>query len=305
MPVVDLAGKAAFRELLGTRAASDHDVRTMAKEAADRYLQDKVDPNSTIEKFAEERDLNPQFIARVAEAANVVIYSELFKKASPEDRASIEFPLARGPEITRTVVPPDGPTLQVKEAAAKEAAAPADLDYMVAPPSVLRRPHVAEPMEKAASAPIPHPTYVRNYLEKLSTQRQNQEGEALVALQALDAAESAFIKEAKHLLVTDPSALADVYRDACHLGLGKVAAELIAKTSETAPSLRIKIAAMVPEDYLPDEDAARVVNGETKILKLLRAVDQRRADVDDRWQSLRVVDHGRERMIERVRDLSS
>jgi len=305
MPVVDLAGKAAFRELLGSRTTSDHDVRSMAKEAADRYLADKIDPNSTIEKFAQERDLNPQFIARVAEAANVVIYSELFKTAAPEDRANIDFPLARGPEITRTLVPPSGPTLTVKQASVNEAPGFVSTDYMAAPPSVLRRPHRPEPMAKEAAAPVPHPTYARMFLEKLSTMRQGAEGETLVALEALDSAESAFAKEAKHLMVVEPTALADVYRDACHLGMGKLAAELITRTREAAPSLRVKVAAMVPESYLPEEDKARVVNGETKILKLLRAVDQRRDDVDTGWRNLQMVDHSRERVVERVRDLSS
>tara|TARA_R110002110_G_scaffold69686_3_gene187730 strand:+ start:2228 stop:3136 length:909 start_codon:yes stop_codon:yes gene_type:complete len=302
MPVLNLAGQAAFRELLGGKL-SDYDVREIAKTASERYLEDQVDPNETIRKFAEERQLGPQFITRIAEAANVNIYSEMFKKASPEGRTDIRFPLARGPEITRTLVPPDGPTLQVKEASAADP--DLTLDYLGRPPSVLRRSFDPEPVEKVASAPTPHPRYARQYLGKLANMRQTSEGEMLGQMQSVAAAEGAFIKEAKHLLVTDPERLADVYRDACHLGLGKVAAELITRLHEATPSVHVKLGGMVPESYLPGKDTARVVNGESKVLKLLRAVDQRRDDLDDTWRGVGVIDLGREKMIERVRDLSS
>ena len=303
MPVLDLAGKAAFRELLGGKL-TDYDVREMAKEAADRYLDDKVDPNVTIQKYAEERELNPQFIARIAEATNVNIYSEMFKKASPEGRTDIQFPLARGPEITRTLVPPDGPTLQVKEASAG-LRDDEFLDYVSPPPAFLSRPFRPDPMEKVADAPVPHPIYARQYLGKLAHLKQEGEGEALVALQRVSEAEAAFRKEAKAMLVNEPDALADAYRDACHLGLGKLAAELIGELHAATPSVRIKLAAVVPDSYLPEKDVARVANGDTKILKLLRAVDQRRDDTEDTWRNLQMVAHGREQMIERVRDLSS
>jgi hypothetical protein len=283
---------------------TDFDVREMAKEAADRYLDGEVDPNLTITKFAEERDLNPQFIARIAEATNVNIYSEMFKKASPEERADIQFPLARGPDITQTLIPPDGPTLQVKEASA--GLHPDErLDYQVPPPAMLGRPFRPDPMEKVADAPVPHPIYARQYLGKLANMRQVGEGNALAALQRVAAAESAFRKEAKALLVTEPHALAEAYKDACHLGLGKLASELIGELLEATPSVRVKLAAVVPDSYLPEKDLARVVNGNTKVLKLLRAVDQRRDDTENTWRNLQMVDHGREQMIERVRDLSS
>ncbi len=302
MPVLNLAGREAFRELLGGKL-SDHDVREMAKTASERYLEDKVDPNETIQKFAEERELNPQFIARIAEATNVNIYSEMFKKASPEGRTDIQFPLARGPEITRTLVPPDGPTLQVKTAAAVDP--DLMLDYLGPPPAHLKRAFDPEPAEKVASAAVPHPSYARQYLGKLANLRQGTEGELLDGYQKFAAAEREFLKEAKHLLVTDPDALGDVYRDACHLGLGKLAADLITRVHEATPSVHVKLAAMVPESYLPDKDTARVVNGETKVLKLLRAVDQRRDDIEETWRGLGYIDLGREKMIERVRDLSS
>ncbi len=303
MPVLDLAGKAAFRELLGGKL-SDYDVREMAKTAADLYLNDKVDPNETIAKFAEDRSLNPQFIARIAEAANVTIYSEMFKKASPEERTDITFPLARGPDITRTLVPPDGPTLQVKEASAG-LTVDEQIDYQIAPPSILSRDFAPEPMEKEADAAIPHPRYARQYLGKLAHMRQEAEGTGLIALQDLGAAEAAFVKAAKHLMVTEPDELAEVYRDACHLGMGKIAAELIERVHSSTPTMRVKLAAMVPESYLPEKDSARVVNGDTKVLKLLRAVHQRRDDVGRSYGNLQMIDHGREQMIERVRDLSS
>lgn len=302
MPVLNLAGREAYRELLGGKL-SDYDIKEMAKTAADRYLSDKVDPNTTLSKFAEERQMNPQFIARVAEATNINIYSELLKQASPEERTDIRFPLARPPEITRTVVPPDGPTLQVKEASAAD---PEEmLDYLSAPPSVLRRPFEPEEAEKVAGSRIPHPTYAKMYLGKLANLRQDKEGEAIDAMQKVSSAEAAFIKEAKHLMVTEPEALREVYKDACHLGLGKIASELITRLHDSTPSVHVKLAAMVPESYLPDQDIARVVNGEAKILKLLRDVNQRRDDLEDTWRGLQVVDHGRERMTERIRDLSS
>lgn len=57
---------------------SQFELEGMGKEASALYLTDKVPLNETIIKMAEERDLNPHQVARICEAANTDVYSQLW-----------------------------------------------------------------------------------------------------------------------------------------------------------------------------------------------------------------------------------
>lgn len=57
---------------------SQFELEGMGKEAAAQYLLEKTPLNETIIKMAEERDLNPHQVARICEAANTDVYSQLW-----------------------------------------------------------------------------------------------------------------------------------------------------------------------------------------------------------------------------------
>jgi hypothetical protein len=307
MPITDIADRAAMNALLGG-GVSDAQINEYADQATREYLDSQTAPSDTIEKIARDQNLSANHVDRVVESTNVKIYSELLKKASPADRVNIKFPLARGRHIRANL---GATALHVKEASAGSF----DMgEYLSGPPVELRGEGFSVGFEKAANEQAPtgthHPTHARKLFAKLASARQEAEGELLDAVNRVEAYSSRFVKLARGYLVSTPEQMHEDYLDACHEGLGKLARPLIeaafGKLQATGElPYNVKLSSVAPEEYLPDNFPGRVTNGMSQTLKLLRPLGEANRDLEQTRSFLRAVDHDRERMIERVRDLST
>lgn len=65
-----------------------------AEIAANAYLNDKIPLNDSIVKLAEEKDLNPDQIKRVVEAANVKVFQKHFSDEDREGHKDVDFDVA-------------------------------------------------------------------------------------------------------------------------------------------------------------------------------------------------------------------
>lgn len=74
-----------------TKIAADR-LELLAKSAAKQYLDNATPLNATIQKIAEENDLNSNQIERVCEMANIATHQGLWSKTAQKDK--VAFPLA-------------------------------------------------------------------------------------------------------------------------------------------------------------------------------------------------------------------
>jgi predicted metal-dependent hydrolase len=322
MPVIDTALSEALRFLrdddsTDSRSISDREISKVAEDASAAYIERGVPLDESISKVARARGLAPNFIDRIAEAANLETYHALLKKAAPEDRAHIRFPMAKKAAICEAVASV-GPEMSVKIAAARDESM---FDYMGAPPRDLTigvdygngfdkvAYQVFELSNQVDSDLPPHPKFARMVFEKLATSEQELAGDVMALRIERHIQAERFVKTAKTMLLNgDAEALKDVYRDAAHLGLDKLASDLISdavdQVAAAMPWAEVKLGTAVDEEYLPDNFPGRIINGDQITLKLLRDV----GDLDSRcynvMKSIDALDNTRERMAVRVLDLS-
>lgn len=321
MPVLDTALEEATRILRGedaceARGISDHEISKLAGDACQAYISGGVLLNDSITKIARARGLAPNFIDRLVEAANVETYHAMLKRAAPEDRAHIRFPLAKKASIAAAVVDP-GPAMAVKVASAGDES---HLDFMAPPPGELclgvdygagldkMAMQVFEVSNQVEHGLPPHPRFARLMFQKLATAEQELQGEIIGLRIDREVAARRFVKQAKSLMLSgDGDQVREIYRDAVHLGLRKLAEDLlgeaVAEIAHAAPHM--KLAAPVEPEYLPDNFPGRVINGEQIVLKLLRDVSGLDDQCSKALRGIDDLDNTRERMTVRVLDLSS
>jgi hypothetical protein len=322
MPVIDTALSEALRILRDdhpsdSRGLSDREITKFAEDASAAYLDRGVPLDESIAKIASERGLAPNFIDRIVEVANLETYHGLLKRASPSERAHIRFALAKMETICEGIQT-TGPEMSVKIASARDETM---FDYMAAPPQELsfggdygleKNASVATALELSnqieSDAP-PHPKFARMVFDKIATGEQEIAGEVMGLRIDRGVAAARFTKTAKTLLLDgDIEMVRDIYRDSTHLGLNKIAKDLIgdavAQVSKAMPWEKVKLGTAVDEEYLPDNFPGRVINGEQITLKLLRQIDDLDGRCSGAMRDIDQLDHTRERMAVRVLDLS-
>ncbi|RKX67351.1 MAG: hypothetical protein DRP42_00705 [Tenericutes bacterium] len=81
-----------LKEASQTSAVSADRLMLMAKTASGRFLRENVPLNDTIQKFAEDNDLNGHQVERVCEMANITTHQSMWPSAPEKEK--IAFPLA-------------------------------------------------------------------------------------------------------------------------------------------------------------------------------------------------------------------
>ena len=170
-------------------ALSKYQYELLGREAARDYLSRDIPLNESIEKIAEEKDLNSKQIERICECANKEVYLHLFKKGNVGEKTGtaesyekyVTFDLADASKIKASMS---------KEAAMSPAVNPMDY-YSNIPKEFQRDIHSIDirvpAMEKTASR---NEKQAYDLLEKLQSAKQMFEGmaetaEATILLESL------------------------------------------------------------------------------------------------------------------------
>lgn len=250
--------------LSGTsKYASPEQIDLWAKLASDRYVQDGVPLNDTILKIANDSGLNPEFITRVCEGANLHTHGALLPRDA-EKRASFNFPLADPKAIIIQI----SPKKQEQSTLSEFSRPPTE--------SVSEKPSMAEMFgvkDQGDGGEGDKRTLI--VIEKKAAEQSELKQKMI----ALGLRQETLVKQAakvikEHILQgMNPDT---IYKAACFAGVGKEAADILTpvmKEIQDNTTMRFEKTAMpAPEELFTRNVPMKVVNGDHAIIAHLRTV---------------------------------
>ncbi len=254
-----------------SKYASPQQIDVWAKVASDRYVRGGVEMNETIKKIAEDNGLNPEFITRVCEAANLQTHGALLPKES-EKRASFKFPLAE----------PKAIIIQISK---KDQGDSTLSDFSKSPDSELcARPSIGD-MFKAPPQGDGGEGKKRLMIviEKKAAELDRLKGDLL----ALGLKHETVMKKAasatrSHILQGEDAVT--MHKAACLAGVGSVSKEMfpsiMREVSDNTAINMEKIALPVPENLINRDVPVKIVNGDHAVIAHLRTVRDSERDIN-------------------------
>ena len=254
-----------------SKTASPHQIDLWARTASNRYIKNGEELNDTIAKIAEENCLNPQFISRVCEAANLHTHSALLPQEA-EKRASFQFPLADPKTIIIQISPKDQ-----GESTLSEFSSPPS-------PAVSRRPSIADMMGvKEQDDGGESGKRLVIVIEKKAAETSNLNQKLL----GLGMQYETLVKQAKALTVShclQGEDLHTMHKAACLAGVGNVSAEIfpsVMEELEKHTTMRFEKKAFPVDESLFTRDVPmKVVNGDHAVIAHLRTVNDKEREID-------------------------
>lgn len=296
---------AAFSYLLQKEATvSVEELAMFAKVATKRFVEEKIPLNATIQKLADERDLNRHQIERVCELANVATHQALWPGTA--EKHKLAFELA------------DAKKLREKKPAVKGQST-VDRDYAGPPTGVgASGPPLATLLGVDCSdghAGLAGPSEKQRLLiilSKKAAERRRVKDQALVAAMEAESSEKrAYAVVKQEVLGGTP--MRQVLRAAAAAGLGKVAGELLPRfeeqlldetTGATRADLQKTAISRAPEDLISgDLGATTVVNGAHPVLVSLDTVAKKNGIVQTLLYNLVRIDDELHVVRQRLREL--
>jgi hypothetical protein len=262
-------------------AISTDRVDTWAKIASSRFINEGTPLNETIQKIAQDNDLNPNFISRVCEMANLQTHTALLP-GEPEKRAAFAFPLANAKEVIAALRPGPGPKKKILS------------DY-TCPPSGLPGggPTMSELFGVEGGGhngfEVPEKKKLIIMIQKRASDRKRVYDALLKSAMEVETAELAVHRHTKQAVMQGAS-LEKIHELACHAGNGDVTAELFPKTAQllnkqflVSDSALEKLAFEAPESLIDRNVPVTIVNGRNPLLSSIDALKRYR----DKTYSLR------------------
>lgn len=260
-----------FAEMLfggSSNSISEDRLTTWAKVASQRFINDGVPLNDSIQKIAQENDLNKNFVERLCEMSNMETHIATIP-SEPEKRASFAFPLADSKAVCSSLSGASHPKTKIIS------------DY-AGPPKGLPGggPSIAEMFGVKDVCPhnggdIPERKRIIIMIQKKASERGRMHGDLLQSAMQCETAEKQFHKEAKQA-VMHGMALEEMHKVACDAGFGSLTSELLPKTAQLLDRQFLiteedmeKMAFEAPEELIDYSVPVRVINGRNPLLASL------------------------------------
>jgi len=261
-------------------AVSPDELEVLAKVASKRYVEERIPLNTTVEKLADERDLNPHQIERVCELANVATHQALWPGAKEKHKLAFELADAK----------------KLKGKTARRRGTPAEADYAGPPARIAPSgPAVATlfgvepgPAHEGLAGPSQRQRIVI-VLSKKAAERRRVRDRLLVAAMEAETAEKRAYAAVKQEVMGEGTPMYGLLRAAAAAGLGKMAGELLPRfeeqlltdaTGAQRISLQKHAISRAPEDLISDElGATTVVNGAHPVIVNLDTVSKKKGIV--------------------------
>jgi hypothetical protein len=281
-----------FSYLMEKRAAiAPEELETLAKIAAKRYVDEKIPLNATIQKLAEERELNRNQVERVCEMANLATHQALWPRAAEKEKLAFELA--------------DPKKLKSKNTERHHGSS-IEADYCGPPrgipgsgPSLASLLGVTPDAGHQGLAGPSDKQRILIVLQKKAAERKRLRDQLLCAGMAAETAEKrAYAAVKQEVLGGTP--MRDVLGAAAAAGLGKLACELLPRFQQqlvdeaqgsTRTGLEKNAISRAPEDLISDElGAITVVNGAHPVLVSLDTVQKQNGVVKNLLYGLLKID---------------
>lgn len=258
--------------IIGVSSSSDptSKIDTWANIASSRFINEGTSLNDTIKKLAQDNDLNPNYIDRICETANLKTHMALLP-SEPEKRASFSFPLADAKTVIKSLRPSGAPVKRISS------------DYMC-PPSGLPGDGPTMSEMFGISGPghtghdIPEKRKLIIMIQKRASDRNRVYDALLKTAMEAETAELQIHHLAKQAVIQGTS-LENIHEAACHAGNGDITAELFPKTAKLLNKMFLvsnsqleKTAFEAPESLIDRNVPVTVVNGRNPLLSSINAL---------------------------------
>lgn len=276
-------------------------VDAWAKIASSRFINEGIPLNSTIKKIAQDNDLNPNFINRVCETANLQTHTTLLP-SEPEKRASFAFPLANAKEVIAALRPGPGPKKKIMS------------DY-TCPPSGLAGggPTMSELFgvegEGHDGFDYPEKNRLIIMIQKRASERARMYDALLKTAMEVETAELDVHRHVKQAVMQGAS-LEEIHEAACHAGNGDVTEYLLPKTAQllnkqflVSDGALEKIAFEAPESLIDRTLPVTIINGRNPLLGSIDALKRYRSNAYTIKDGLMGVDHELEILGQKLKEL--
>lgn len=259
----------------GSAEVSPEKLRLLAKVASNKYLENKANLNTSIQKLAEENGLNPHQVARVAEMANHETHSALW--ASEADKTKVAFEVADPKKITPAKEPEaigSAGTRAGREVPKKVDRGPSTAEMFGVKPGDVHH----------GMGDLPNKKKVVIIIEKTASEKSIIKNDIIKLAMMNEHEEKNLAKLVKQAYLGYGIKLPDIYAYACSEGYGEIAQEYFPKIAEqlqreTARAELLKIAWKAPEDLINFDAPMTIVNGAHPILISLDTLLKYRNDV--------------------------
>jgi hypothetical protein len=273
----------SFSYLLQKQAAcAAEELDALAKLAAKRYVEERTPLNDTIQKLAEERDLNSHQVERVCEMANLATHQALWPTAREKEK--IAFALA------------DAKKLKASKDH-KRSGSSVETDYAGPPKGIpAQGPSLAALLgvdPTAGHAGLCGPSDKQRLiivLQKKAAEKKRLQDQLLVAGMEAETAEKRAYAAVKQQVLGGTS-MRQVVQGAAAAGLGKIASELlplfeerlIAESSgRVRTNLEKTAISRAPEDLISNNlGSTTIVNGAYPVLISLDTVQKKNGVVQN------------------------
>lgn len=299
-----------------TKVASDR-LELLAKTAAKRYLEERVPLNSTIQKIAEENDLNSNQIERICEMANLATHRVLWSKTAQKE--SVAFPLADAKNVVSVM---GKKPLDPSDPGSPSVSCPAmsDSDYAGPPKGLPMRGPSTMSMLGGDPANVhnglheePEKKRIIIILQKKANERKDLRDKVLLGGMELESLEKQAYHNVKQT-VLGGATFRQVYTAAVGSGFGKIAEEFLPKwetdlIAETHGSVRLRLEKLAiskaPEDLISsDMGNVCVINGAHPVLISLDTIQRKTGEIKNGLNNLLRIDDEVKVFSQRLRELS-
>lgn len=274
--------------------------------AADGYLSKKADLNDSLKKLAADESLTPSQIEYVAGQANQKVFARLF---ALDKMASYDFPLADPHKVLGD--------LQMKTASSQTNEM--DLDYL-SPPTNQEKVASFDPLKvmgfsedliktsAVARKELRH--QLQGRFEKMAHLKESLEMDVIATQSKLEQAELRFIKEARDLILENPSSeraqgmdtIAEFLRGCDRTDVSQALMRKLS-TVMLRQGLMKEADLKAPEQYISEKLPARITNGRHSLYITIKTIHQHGDELRELRNRYEIVDSSLPVVKEKIREL--
>jgi hypothetical protein len=296
-----------------TKVAADR-LELLAKSAARQYIDGNAPLNKTIQKIAQENDLNSNQIERICEMANIATHQGLWPKTAQKEK--IAFPLADSKVVLAACGCQDSPPMDGEI----DCASSIDSDYAGPPKAIpMAGPSIASMMGVDPSSvhnglsEEPEAKRIVIVLQKKAAERQRLADRLVCAGAELETLEKKAFEAVKQT-VLGGATFRQVYEATHGVGLAKIANELLPKfqdklIADTHGDIRSRLVkhaiAKAPDELISDNlGSTTVINGAHPVLVSLDTIQRKNGEIRNGIKNLLRIDDEVKILNQRIRELS-
>lgn len=256
-----------------TSSPSTERLENWSKVASNRFTQEGIPLNATVEKIAQENDLNPHFIERLCEMANLVTHNAIIPK-DPEKRASFAFPLADAKKVSSSLGPcPVGPKM-ISDYAGPPQGIPSD------GPSMAEMFGVGEDHGGHQGGEIAPRQKLIIMIQKKAALRDRLHDGILKSAMLQETGEAAVCSQIKQAVIQGAE-LEEIHKVASEAGYGEITAEILPKYAQDLARTFLvpqdgveKLAFEAPEELINRDVPVTVINGRNPLIASLKTLKE-------------------------------